>query len=330
MPSSDEEILKILREYTNYGALVNRLISPHVSNSLRLTANLMSARESYAEKRPDFLFWSWDQIENGLYRTEPVIVDATDEITGQRVRKEIKMIKRNEDGNPVYEENPFEGTGITLKNFEVAVFDYPERVQEQIAMQQEAYMAVETAKAETAKAEEEAKKIEMQGKANVIEAQYVKEQEKIQEVVTAEKEKEVAELAAKKDLEVSKLAKDKAEVVANQQLEVAKLDKAAAEFEKEADILRGEGESKRKELIMAADGALQVKGEILKDIVTSMSEAISKRQVPKVFITSGSNGEGVASQDAHIMQMFEALLATGLSDKLGLDLSLPSQENSTQ
>ncbi len=61
--------LVIKQGYRSFDDLELKLILPVVRNSLRLTANLMNARESYAEKRTDFTFHAWNQIQNGLYET---------------------------------------------------------------------------------------------------------------------------------------------------------------------------------------------------------------------------------------------------------------------
>ena len=71
MPTSDEQAKALMTTYSfkNYKDLEQRFIKPIIRNALRTTANLMNARQSYAEGRSDFVSWSWDQISNGQYKT---------------------------------------------------------------------------------------------------------------------------------------------------------------------------------------------------------------------------------------------------------------------
>ncbi len=149
LPSSERQAIDLVRTYgyMDYTDLEQKLVLPVVRNALRITANLMSARESYSEKRADFVFWTWDQIQNGLYETEEETRKVADPVSGQDVTKTFKIIKKQAGGDPVYQRNPLEGLGITLANFEVKLFDYTEKVRAQIGTQQTALMAVATARA---------------------------------------------------------------------------------------------------------------------------------------------------------------------------------------
>ena len=53
------------------------------------------------------------------------------------IYKDVKIIAKDKDGNPIRESDPLHGTGITLANFEVKQFVYDTAVKEQIAKQQE-------------------------------------------------------------------------------------------------------------------------------------------------------------------------------------------------
>jgi len=302
MPISDEQALALITEkgYKSFVDLEHKLILPHVRNSLRLAANLMSARESYAEKRPDYISWTWDQIQNGVYKTKEEERKVTDLLSGEKVTKLFKAIKKDEDGVPLREANPLSGLGITISNFEVKKFIYSGKVQEQIATQQEALMAVETAIAKAKEAEQNKLTIIEVGKANVEKARYEKEQTKVRAIVEAQKAKEVAELHAQKALEV------------------AKLDKKAAGFTKQKNILLGEGEAKRKSLVMAADGALKQKLDTYERVMGRFAQEFSKQKwVPEVVMgDSGQNGNGNSAAN-----LIDILTAKTVKD-LGLDMKV--------
>ncbi len=307
LPASEQEAvnLAVQEGYRSYQDLEQKLILPVIRNALRLTANLMSARESYSDKRADFIFWAWDQVQNGLYETIEETRKVKDLVSGELVTQSFKIIKRGTDGNPVYQRNPLNGLGIRLANFEIKEFRYADKVKQQIAAQQEALMAVATARANAQRAEQEALTKEAQGKAKVMEAKYEKEQDKIQAVVEATKEKEVAITQAQKELEVARLQKE------------------AAELQKEREIVLGEGEATRKRLVMEADGALAQKLDTYEAVMQRFAAEFAKQKwVPEVVIGGGSyNGNSSNNKAANLIHL---LTAQALQD-LGLDLKIQSR-----
>jgi hypothetical protein len=300
LPKTRDEAISLVtdRGFRDFHDLEMKLILPVVRNSLRATANLMSARESYAEKRLDFINWSWDQIQNGLYDTEEISRQTKDLITGEIITKKVKVIRRNEKGDPVHHQNPLRGTGITLDNFEIKQFVYDKIVRDQIASQQQAYMSVETARANAAKAEQDALTVEAQGKARVVESKYQEEQTKVKAVVQAMKEKEVAEIGAQR------------------QLQVAKLEKEASEQKKLSTILIAEGEARAKELKMKADNYEALKIETWKEAQFKWAEAFARRNVPHIVFSSNPTA---SDQDAATLGT-KNLLDVMILNSLGVNI----------
>ncbi len=299
MPVYEQEAIDLIVKegYRSYQDMEQKLILPTVRNALRSTANLMSARESYSEKRLDFINWARDQIQNGLYSTEEITRKVTDIVSGEQVTRTFKRIKRNEaTGEPIYLFNPMAGLGINISNFEIKTFNYAEKVQEQIAAQQEALMAVETARARAKEAEQKALTVEAEGKAEVMRVKYEKEQSKIAAVVLAE-----------------------------QALEVARLEHLAAEETRQRDILLGQGEAERKRLVMAADGALAQKLETFEKIQGQWAEAYAQRNVPQLVMGAGADG-GTDRATLDFSQAMQLLVAK----QLGLDLSIPTGAGAAQ
>ncbi len=299
MPTNEQDAIDlIIKEgYRSYRDLEQKLVLPTVRNALRSTANLMSARESYSEKRLDFINWARDQIQNGLYSTEEITRKVTDIVSGEQVTRTFKRIKRNEaTGEPIYLFNPMSGMGINVSNFEIKTFNYAEKVQEQISAQQEALMAVETARARAKEAEQKALTVEAEGKAEVMRVKYEKEQSKIAAVVLAE-----------------------------QALEVARLEHLAAEETRQRDILLGQGEAERKRLVMAADGALAQKLETFETIQGQWAEAYAQRNVPQLVMGGGADG-GTDRATLDFSQAMQLLVAK----QLGLDLSIPAGGGAAQ
>ncbi|MCK5602814.1 hypothetical protein KAR91_13115 [Candidatus Pacearchaeota archaeon] len=306
MPTIASEAIALTTEhgYKTYSELEHKLLLPTIRNALRLTANLMTAQESYADKRTDFVFWASDQIEHGLYETIEEEKKIKDLISGDMVTKTFKVIKtEGKNGPPIYQSNPLAGTGITLKNFEIKSFQYAPAVKKQIATQQEAYMAVATAKAKASEAEQNKLTIEAQGKAAVAKAKYEKEQEKVRAVVAAQQAKEVKIIGAE------------------QRKDSAKLDRDAAKFTKEEQILLGEGEAERKRLVLAADGALAQKLKTYEKVSAVWADAHKTRPVPTVMMGGGS-GEG--NTDSIGTVGFSEAVSLMALKQLGLDMTIPA------
>lgn len=308
MPTTAEPAIALVTEqgHKTYRDVQEKLIKPTLRNVLRSTANLMSARESYSEKRLDFITWSRDQITNGVYKTKAETKQVEDLVTGEKTWKEVKTI-RTEDGVALHESNPMEGTGIVLANFEIKSFVYEKKVQVQISAQQEARMAVETAKAEAEKAKQGELKAIAEGKMKVATAKYEKEQEKVKAVVDANKNKEVQELNAARDKNVAVIA-------GKQRKEVAALDKDAAGLKKQELILLGEGQAKQKKLVLEADGALEQKLATYKEVNKYYADAIQGYQgnwVPTTVM--GGNSKGSTNGATALIDLLTVKTAKDLS-----------------
>jgi regulator of protease activity HflC (stomatin/prohibitin superfamily) len=325
LPTDEDQAKALVTKlgYKKYEDLEAKLITPTLRNALRSSANLMTSRESYGEKRPSFLEWSWDQINEGLYKTDQVEKQVKDPITGLETTKIVQEICML-DGKPCRQEiSPIRNTGITLANFEVKQFKYPPEVVTQIATQQESYMGIATAKAKADRAEQEARTAEMEGKKNVMEAQYIKEVTKKEATVEAEKEKEVATIKAEQEKSVAEIEKEQAMIVATQKFEVAQKMAETAEQEKKAAISKGEGEAKAKQLILEADGALQQKLETWKEAQMYWAEAFAKRSVPSFYIAgSGSSENGSSNGPDDQLQSFMTLMNANAMKQLSLDMSI--------
>ncbi len=277
MPKTESDAIELVTgmNFKTYPDCREKLIRPTIRKVLRHTANLMSATASYSEKRGDYISWCRDQIQNGLYETEIVEREVTDLVSGEKIKKNFNVIKEIK-GVKQYLSNPLKGTGITIANFEVKLFDYEPKVQAQIGKQQEARMNVQTAIAKAQEAEQKKFQIEAEGKARVAKAEYQEMELKAVAIVQANRDKEVAELAAAK------------------KLEVAKLEKLAAAEEKQKNILEGQGIAEKKRLVLNADGALKQKLKTLENVHGVWAAAYAKRNVPQV-VMSGDNGAGGGS-----------------------------------
>ncbi len=326
LPVSENAAINLVtkRGHKTYADVESKLIKPTVRNVLRHTANLMTATESYMTKRSQFIAYARDQIANGLYETDTATKQVKDLVSGEMIWKEITVIKMV-DGKPLYQFNPLAGTDIGIKNFEVKQFRYEPKVKEQISKQQTARMAVATAKAKAQEAEQDKLTIEAQGKAEVSKAKYTELQKKVVVIVQAERDKEKALIEANKKKEMEEIAKLEAIIKAEKFRDVAALDALAAAEEKKANILRGDGEAHRKKVVMAADGALELKAKYWLAAQEAYAKEFGKQKwVPNIQMGAqeGSTGGNAVSQ---FMDLLSAKAAKDLA--LNLDMNIGSGKN---
>ncbi|MFH0824432.1 MAG: SPFH domain-containing protein [Pseudomonadota bacterium] len=312
LPRSESEAvgLTVHYGYKNWDDLMYKLILPQVRKALILTANQMTARESYSEKRADFIHLTADQLANGLYAYDEVEKEVDDPVTGKKVRRIVKVIRRV-DGKPVRDAHPFKSLGVIVDNVEIRGWHYSDKVKAQIEKQQQAYMDIQTAIANAQKAEQDKLTAEAEGKAKVARARYEQETVKAQEVVKAQKDREVADMRAQQDKQV-------AEMRGQQELAVASLNAQAAQQKKQAAILEAQGEAEAKRLNRDADNYEALKIQASVDIHKAWAEAYSKRRVP--LITGGEEGKGPEPQAGLAGQ--KGLVDLLILKSLGVDLNL--------
>ncbi len=322
IPSSQEKFMEMHSRFRDYEALKKDGMEQLVTETVILTASLMSAEESYTTKRAMFSELAWDQLDNGIYLTEEVITETIDEITGEKTYRKVVRVKINSDGRPLRKQNFVDDFEIKVSQFVCKDIDYEEKVDEQIQKKREALMQTVAAKAQADKAIQDRLTAEEEGKKNVAVAKYEGEVIKQRAVVQAEQEKSVAETEANKKLAVEKLAKEQALVAANRQLEVAKLEAQAAEQKKTALIALGSGEAEAARLRLEADGALKLKLDVWQAVMNRFAEAMERAQQPLVpqFVMGGSTVGGQPTSMG-TTQDFIALLGMKAAHDLALDLT---------
>lgn len=314
-PKDGTKLVALLQDhgFRSEEDLENKLILPVVRRALTMSANMYTAKESYADRRTDFIAEAWDQIQNGVYLTRDEEGKIKDIQSGQEVTR-TKKVKRMDPktGEVMRDKNPLEGLGIVLANFEVKKFVYEDIVSNQIKTQQEATMSVQTAKAKAQAAEQEAITAKATGEANVMKAKYEKETLKAQAIVEAEQAKEVAETRAKQEKEVALIGAQKLVAVAEQSKLTADIQLKIADLDKQALILKAEGEAAYKNKVFMADGGLVPKLEALVAINKEWSVAYATRRVPTI-VSGGSGKNGTDTDALTFMDILTNRAALGLA-----------------
>ena len=283
LPTDVEHLERIQTDYNGMERLMNDLVKQTVVKVIYASGPLMSAFESYAEKKNNLIEYITDQLTNGVYKTAVRQVETTDPITGETKLVKVATLIEDEHAPGGYkrsESSPFAYYGIETGQVAVSKIDYSNQVKQQIAKQQEANMAIQTAKAEAAAAQQNAIKAEEEGKAVAMQAKWSQEKEKAVAVTKAEQERETARLAAEK-----------------------------AEFDKKRIIAEGEAQAAANRAKVAAGLTPQERAEWEYKTKVGVAEAVAKVNLPKI-VMGGSGGSGNA------MDMMSLKFATDLVDKL--------------
>lgn len=287
LPTDDQNMMKIQRDFGSERALINNLVKPTLYKVVTACGPLMSSLQSVSETRTDLIAYITDQLNNGVYKTRVVKSEVTNEITGEkemRARAEIISDPNATGGYARQETSPFSQYGITCGLVSITDIKYDAATQQQIDAQKQANLAVITAKTQAAEAMQKAITIEEQGKAKAAQAKWEQEKEKAIAVTKAEQEFEVARLEAEKAKQVALKVKaeGEAKAAANRALVSAgltPLEKATIEKETAIGIAQALADSKVRwvpEIIMTGDGngnsAMDAVGlNMMMDVVKKMN-----------------------------------------------------------
>jgi hypothetical protein len=285
LPTDSPNMLALHTKYGSQDAVMHQLVRTVLEKSVYMTGPLMSSKQSANERRNDLLSLIEDQAVNGVYQTVTRDVRQKDPITEQDKTVTIVELKKGEDGKVLrQEESPIKTFGLRMYNLSLNEVKYEDTVEKQIAQQQDAIMQVQTAMANAKRAEQEVLTVAKQGEANAAKAKWE------QEVIKA-----------------------KAITEAEMKLGVAELERKAAEQTKMKEIALGEGEAKRKQLVMEANGALDVKLEAYKEVNFKYAEALSKVTQPLVpsVVMGGGGAAGNTTMD--LMQLLQVKTARDLA-----------------
>lgn len=313
LPDDCVSMINLHKDLRGNSGLAHKLIKPYTEEIANQSAGLMTSEESYAEKRGVFTDWFRTQLVNGRFKTRMEQIITTeigmeycleDELLTDEQEVECKSVKKTRERVPVIDNrtpeihliSDLDKYGITLSGFQLQAPDYEPKTLNQISDKRDATMGVITANANAERAKAEAAEAEQKGIKDVVEAKYAAEKIAAKEIVDAEKR---VKLAAQSKLE----AKEKA---------------LAAEHFKAEQILKGEGESARKRLVMEADGALQQKLDAYVKVNYKYADALGKHKlVPDVQM--GSDGEAGGSTPANDLM---SMLMVKTAKDLQLDLKV--------
>ena len=282
LPTDPTYLSRIQTDYNGMDRLMQDLVRQQVTKVIYASGPLMSAFESYAEKKNDLIEYITDQLNNGVYKTTVKTIETVDPITGEKKTIKIASLIPDENAPGGYkrsESSPFSYYGLEIGQVSVSRIGYSDKVVKQIEQQQEANMMVQTSKAKTLAAQQEAIRAEEAGKAAAMEAKWQQEKVKAVEVTKAEQEYEVARLAALKAKE-------------------------------EAKKIEAEGQAKaaaNRALVSAGLTPLE-KATIEKETKIGVAQALANIKLPTYVVAGGSGGNGNTAMDAMGLKMMTDLV----------------------
>ena len=284
LPPDEEHLRLIQTAYNGMDPLMNDLVAQNVVKVIYSSGPLMSAFESYAEKKNDMVFYITDQLTNGVYKTTVREEESVDTFTGEVKMVKVASLVSNENAPNGYvrsEKSPFSSYGVIIDQVSITEITYDEKVNQQIQTQQQANMSIQTKKAEALAAQQDAIKAEAEGKAAAAKAKWEQEKIKATEVTKAEQEREVSKLAAEK-----------------------------AEFDKKRIIAEGEAEAAANRAKVAAGLTPQERAEWEFKTKKAVAEAIAQVQLPKIVMTGNGNGGGSSAAEMMELKFATDLLKT--------------------
>lgn len=276
LPTDREHLSRIQTDYNGMDRLMTDLVAQTITKVIYASGPLMSAFESYAEKKNDLINYITDQLNNGVYKTTVRTIEVVDPITGEKKTSKIAALIPDENAPGGYkrsESSPFAYYGLEIGQVAISKIDYSNKVKSQIAQQQESNMLIQTSKAKAAAAVQESIRAEEEGKAIAMKAKWDQEKEKAIAVTKAEQEREVSRLAAEK-----------------------------AEFDKKKIIAQGQAEAEAARLKVAAGLTPFEKATIDKETRIGVAEALSKTKWPAI-VMSGNSGQNSAMDVIALKQM---------------------------
>lgn len=149
LPTDVEHLSRIQTDYNGMDRLMEDLVKQTVTKVIYASGPLMSAFESYAEKKNDLIEYITDQLNNGVYKTTVREIETVDPVTGEVKKSKVAALVADENAPGGYkrsEQSPFKYYGIEIGQVAVSRIAYSDKVNAQIAQQQEANMQIQTAR----------------------------------------------------------------------------------------------------------------------------------------------------------------------------------------
>lgn len=308
-PATKELKREFHRQFGGSKPNIKAAIWSHMANVIKASGPLMSASENQASRKSEFNTVVLNQLNDGLYEMRRVEreIEQLDE-KGNKLRVYATEVILGKDGMPIIsQKSPLATYGVNVTQFSITATEYDEQTKKQFSTKKDAFLAAESAKAQREGEVQQRLMVIEKGLREKAETEAKANLEKAQAVITAEKEKEVAEMQIAKELSVAETQKKIAETAATQKLEVAKLERQAAEEEAEQIRILAEAQKDKISQAGAITEKEKVTLEIQRETAIGVASALAKVNVPQVVI-SGKTGDGQGEGSATQSELINLLL----------------------
>ena len=222
LPTNEEAMINIHREFGSMQSLISNLMERVVVETAKASARTMSVEEHYSGGAGQMTLDFDDQLRNGIFVIEQVVdsihsqeeeeagkegkpATTTSEETTLRRRARVLVVKKKgKDGAFIRTKNPLSDYQIVVVSASIEDVDYEPRVDERLAAQKKAAADEALARQNLKKAQQEAKTAHALGEKAIAEARAIAEREKLEAEIKAQKESAVAKINAQREVEVAR------------------------------------------------------------------------------------------------------------------------------
>ena len=320
LPQGDQ-FLKIAQEYRTPENFQATALTPAIKETLQATASLMSADDYFAGARSEFGNEFENQLRQGIYVTkrkevERKVVRSRNEgnalLTGagedegsNRVEFVTEKVV-DKDGKPVRKVQQFVTMGVDVVEARITNVDPNPQYKQRMQKVQQALAELAIARQDRLKEEEQKLLVTARGEKEVEQKRQETLRDQIEQTTKAQTDKKLAIISAEREKESAEIAR----LTSIELLEKAKIDAQATKTLADA-------EAYAKEAVIKADGALDKKLAAYVEVQKAFAEAFSKAPVPSVNMAgTGNTGRGGEAQD------FLSLLTVKAAKDLQLDMSV--------
>ena len=285
LPENANDFLAMALDFRTQGNLINGSLIPSCKEVAKNSARLISAQEYIAGRGGELENAVLDQLENGMYildareikpkgsRIDSISTDKSRTIdTRTLVRYEVNK-RKNADGSVMRKKHPIKQYNITVSQATVEDVDPEARFKKLLGKQRDAAAQASIEKEKAKQAEYEKQRIIAEGEAQKAKIRVNMEKEQITTMITAETAQKKEEITVKK----------------------RKLELASAKLKAQEIKVLADAEAYKKQKVMQADGALEMKLKTYERVHQHYAKAITGMQlVPTTYIGSNA-GKGTPS-----------------------------------
>lgn len=289
-PEDKVNRMKIHSKFGNQRAAM-AMVDKAMGEAFNLTAGLMKSQEAYMTHRALFRQYALDQLQNGLYQT---YVEETTTVSedGTETKSAVTKIayQKDAEGNTTNiplraAASPLDKYGITVSEFSLTYMGFDDKTEIQIDKRRDAENAVLISKANAEKAAQETIEQQQIALKNKAVAEGAANAEAAVQVVNANRDKELAVIAAQKQVA-------QAQELENQR----EAELAAAKLEAQSIEVLSIANADAKDRLIKSGGQLSAEQQTQIAINQAWADAYARKAVPQYNVGDAAMGD--SSMDA--------------------------------